>query len=83
MRGDVVPTSPGSAGSGGEEHLTARERQVLAHIAEGLTERQIAQRLGLSPKTVHTHRTNMMSKLGVHNVVALVRRALESGLVPA
>ena len=60
--------------------LTPREREVLTLIAQAKTERQIATYLGLSPKTVHTHRTSMMHKLGVHNVIALVRRAVRLGL---
>ena len=71
------PHTPGDVA----ERLTARERQVLALIGQGKTEREIARELGLSPKTVHTHRTSIMSKLRVHNVIALVRRALQLGLV--
>jgi DNA-binding NarL/FixJ family response regulator len=61
--------------------LTGRERQVLALIAEGKTEREVAGELGLSPKTVHTYRTSIMAKFRVHNVITLVRRALDLGLV--
>jgi len=60
--------------------LTPREREVLALIAQAKTERQIAGELGVSPKTVHTHRTSIMHKLRVHNVIALVRRAVRLGL---
>jgi DNA-binding NarL/FixJ family response regulator len=63
------------------ERLTTRERQVLALVAQGRTEREIARDLGLSPKTVHTYRTSLMRGLGAHNVIALVRRAVELGLV--
>jgi two-component system uhpT operon response regulator UhpA len=63
--------------------LTIRERQVLAMIAKGNTDKEIAARLELSPRTIHTYRTSIMSKLRVHNVIALVRRALELGLVTA
>jgi two-component system invasion response regulator UvrY len=61
--------------------LTGRERQVLSLIAEGRTEREVAGELGLSPKTVHTYRTSIMAKFRVHNVITLVRRALDLGLV--
>jgi DNA-binding NarL/FixJ family response regulator len=71
-----LPPVPGLAAE-----LTGRERQVLALVAQGQTERQIAKQLGLSPRTVHTYRTSLMSKLRVHNVIALVRRALDLGLV--
>jgi DNA-binding NarL/FixJ family response regulator len=60
--------------------LTPRERQVLAWIARGRTGPEIARLLGLSPKTVHAHRTSIMTKLGVHSSVALVRRAIRLGL---
>lgn len=62
------------------EMLTNRERDVLPLIVQGKTERQIGKDLGLSPKTVHTHRTSIMRKLGVHNVIGLVRRAIQLGL---
>lgn len=61
--------------------LTGRERDVLALIVEGLTDRQAAGELGLSMKTVHTHRQNIMAKLGVRTATALVRRAIQLGLV--
>ncbi len=61
--------------------LPQRQRQVLARIADGLTTREIAQRLGLSPKTVETHRSRLMRRLGVRNLAELLRRALELGLV--
>ncbi len=61
--------------------LPQRQRQVLARIADGLTTREIAQRLGLSPKTVETHRSRLMRRLGVRNLAELLRRALELGIV--
>jgi len=61
-------------------HLTPRERQILELIAQELTNAQIAERLGLSPRTVHTHRRSLMQKLGVRNSAGLVRYALEMGL---
>lgn len=61
--------------------LTDREREILSLIAEGVTHREIAARLCLSPKTVENHRSNIMRKLGVHNRVALVRTAHRLGLI--
>jgi DNA-binding NarL/FixJ family response regulator len=62
------------------ERLTPRERLVLRRVAEGRTNREIATELSLSPKTVDTHRTNLMRKLGVHDAQALraSRSAAES-----
>ena len=61
--------------------LTPREREVLHLIAQGYNNRQIAERLHISIKTVETHRGNMMSKLDVHDRAGLVRFAMQSGLI--
>jgi DNA-binding NarL/FixJ family response regulator len=61
--------------------LTPRERQVLKLIATGLSNRQIAQKLHVSIKTVETHRGNMMGKLGVHDRAGLVACAIKGGLI--
>jgi DNA-binding CsgD family transcriptional regulator len=61
--------------------LTARERQILARIARGETSLQIAQGLGISPKTVGSHRENIARKLGTSSVAVLVRFAIEHGIV--
>lgn len=63
------------------ESLTNRERQVLQLIAEGRTNKQIAQRLSLAPKTVDTHRTRLMRKLNIHDQTTLVKYALKKGIV--
>jgi len=61
--------------------LTAREREVLTYIAEGLTNREIAETLIISIKTVERHRENIMAKLNMHNRVELVRYAIKKGLI--
>ncbi|MGV8040145.1 MAG: response regulator [Thermoanaerobaculaceae bacterium] len=61
--------------------LTAREREVLTLVARGQTNQAIAERLGLSRKTVEVHRTNLMRKLGLHDVTELVKYALRAGLI--
>ena len=61
--------------------LSERELEVLTALAEGLGNKEIGERLFISPRTVDTHRTNLMRKLGVHNVVGLVRIAVQAGLV--
>ena len=63
------------------EGLTTREREVLAALAEGLSNKEIGERHFISPRTVDTHRTNLMRKLEVHNLAGLVRLAINSGLV--
>jgi len=63
------------------DQLTAREREVLAGVARGRTNKEIAAELGISHRTVETHRESLMRKLGIHTVAGLTRVALEAGLV--
>jgi DNA-binding NarL/FixJ family response regulator len=63
--------------------LTNREQEVLALIAEGLSTKAIAGRLGISFKTVACYRSRLMDKLGAPNTVALVRQAIRVGLIHA
>ena len=67
----------------GEEvrHLTAREEQVLRLIAEGLTNKQIGQQLGISHKTVARHRDNITQKLNLSSRAELTRYAIQMGLI--
>lgn len=61
--------------------LTEREQEVLQLAVEGKSNKDIARRLFISPKTVSVHRTNIMAKLGVHNSAELVRYAIHHNLV--
>ncbi len=63
------------------ESLTHREREVLKLVAEGKSNRFIAEFLSLSVKTVEKHRSNLMAKLDVHNASGLTAYAIEKGLV--
>jgi len=63
------------------ETLTTRERQVLQCVAEGKTNRQVAEQLGLAVKTVDTHRMRLMRKLNIHDHTNLVKYAVRRGLV--
>jgi DNA-binding NarL/FixJ family response regulator len=69
------------AGESAFDELTPREREVLQLVAEGLTSRQIAETLHVSEKTIEKHRSHLMGKLGVHDVVGLVREAIRRKLV--
>lgn len=60
--------------------LGPRERAVLQLLAEGLTSRQIAQKLSIAPSTVETHRRNISSKLRLHSVAELTKYAVREGL---
>ena len=61
--------------------LTRREFQVLQAIAHGKTNADIATQLGISPKTVDSHRTSLMAKLEVHSTASLLKRAMQDGLI--
>jgi two-component system response regulator NreC len=63
------------------ETLTQREREILKLIAEGYKNKEIAEDLCISVKTVEKHRANLMEKLNLHNVQALTALAIEKGLV--
>jgi DNA-binding CsgD family transcriptional regulator len=58
------------------ELLTPRERATLAQIVRGASSKEAARALGIGPRTVETHRENIMRKLGAKNTVDLVRRVL-------
>ncbi|MBI3919048.1 MAG: response regulator transcription factor [Betaproteobacteria bacterium] len=72
----------GSAARGPLESLSTRERQVLQLVVEGESSAEIARTVHLSPKTVETYRSRLMKKLGVANVTALVKFAVQHGLTP-
>ncbi len=61
--------------------LTPRQREVLRLVAEGLSTKQIARQLGISPKTVEAHRSQLMNALDIHDIAGLVRYAIRIGLV--
>ncbi len=61
--------------------LSDREREVLAHVAEGHGNKDIAKRLGVGVRTVQTHREHIMSKLNIHTVAGLTRFAVSHGIV--
>ncbi|MDU4294526.1 MAG: transcriptional regulator UhpA, partial [Enterococcus faecalis] len=64
--------------AGRQDPLTRRERQVAEKLAQGMSVKEIAAELDLSPKTVHVHRANLMEKLNVSNDVELARRMFDS-----
>lgn len=63
------------------QKLTFREREVLQLTAEGLSGGEISERLFISPRTVESHRANLMRKLGVRNQKELIRYAVQRGIV--
>jgi DNA-binding NarL/FixJ family response regulator len=64
----------------GLAQLTEREHEVFRHTAKGLSIKEIASALSLSPHTVRVHRVNLMRKLGLHDAASLTRFAIEQGI---
>src|ERR1700693_5553285 len=75
LSGDQRPFSPAVAQS-----ITEREREVLTRIALGNSNKVIARELGVSPKTVEKHRSNLMRKLQLHNAAAITMFAIRNGM---
>ena len=61
--------------------LTEREKEILTYVAKGMTNKEIAEFLNLSNRTVQTHRANIMKKLDLHSTVELLKFAIEKGLI--
>ena len=77
MRGELGREPPDALAQ-----LTGRERQVLVGVARGQTNKEIAQELGISHRTVESHRESLMRKLDVYTVAGLTKIALEEKLIP-
>ena len=84
-----TPAMGGPGNAQGEEgakdggDLTPREREIVQLVAEGRSSRKVAELLGVSIKTVESHRTNIMRKLDIRSVSQLVRYAVRNGLIQA
>jgi len=63
------------------QRLTRREREVLAGVADGLSNRMIGERLAISPRTVEIHRANMLNKMGASHTSEAIRIAIEAAVV--
>jgi DNA-binding NarL/FixJ family response regulator len=70
-----------AAHSRAEARLTPRQQEILILIAEGRTTKEIARHLGVSFKTASAHRSNIMSKLDIHDTAHLVRHAIRAGFI--
>ena len=64
-----------------ERWLTPDKRAIIAYLADGLSNKEIACRLGVGVRTVETHRERIMRKLDIHSVAGLTRFAISKGLV--
>ena len=69
------------SGSRKKEILTAREEEIVSLLCEGLQAKEVADKLGVSPRTVETHKANILKKLGFNNMIELVRYAFKMGIV--
>ncbi len=81
VTGHLVKLAVGQRSSTDSTGLTAREREILQLVAEGMSSKEIAEVLHVSVRTVDTHRSNLMEKLGIHKVSGLVRYAIREGLM--
>jgi DNA-binding NarL/FixJ family response regulator len=81
IAGIVVSNYLRPSGRGLVARLTGRQREVLQLVAKGLSSKDIAVRLDISPKTVDTHRLDLMEKLKLHSVAELTKFALREGFV--
>jgi DNA-binding NarL/FixJ family response regulator len=79
---DYMELSRNAPEKGRLASLSEREREILQLLAEGKANKEIAARLHVSPKTVHTYRSRMMVKLGLHDTPGLIRFAIQHGLTP-
>lgn len=61
--------------------LTRREQEIMVLLAQGLSNKQIAEKLFISPKTVENHRSNILRKLNIHSTIELVRYAARLGII--
>lgn len=75
----VAPLAPRRV----DDHLSGREREVLELLAQGFTNREIGERLGVSVKTVEGYRARLLDKLGMRTRAELVRYAMETGVLGA
>ena len=62
--------------------LSAREREIVTHIAEGLSNKEIASLLNIGTRTVETHRERLMRKLNIRSIAGLTRFAILNGYIP-
>ncbi|MBL6765140.1 MAG: response regulator transcription factor [Verrucomicrobiae bacterium] len=80
---NLIALSAGGENAEAAGLLTPRQREILQLIAEGKSTKEIAALLGVSVKTVETHRTQLMARLDIHEIAGLVRYAIRIGLVSA
>ena len=78
---DYLAEGPAEKQREATDRLTEREQEVLAHLADGARNNEIAETLSISPKTVARHRENIMRKLNLHSRTELVKYAIRKGII--
>ncbi|RJR31381.1 MAG: DNA-binding response regulator [Desulfobacteraceae bacterium] len=76
-----TPSREAKITDSGYRTLTPREQEVLRMLAEGLSSKEVAEKLFISPKTAENHRASIMNKLGLHSIHELIRYAARLGLI--
>lgn len=77
----IINAPKASEEASNDYQLTKREKEILAHIYDGVSNKEIAEELGKSVRTIETHRFNIMKKLSVNNVAELFKKVEREGLV--
>lgn len=78
---DPLNRSDGCNGNNALEQLTVRQLEILRLVASGKTSKEIARKLGISPKTVEFHRARLFQRVGVNDITGLTRFAVQNGLI--
>jgi two-component system nitrate/nitrite response regulator NarL len=79
---DAILSPKSASGAGVKDVLTAREREVLVLLAEGLANKEVARKLGISVRTAETHREHLSRKLNIAPIAGLTKYAIQHGLTP-
>ena len=82
VAGELLADLKGKSGAGEDpaKNLTLRQREILRLLVDGLSAKEIARNLDISPRTVEFHKYSMMQALGIPNTAGLIRFALETGI---
>jgi two-component system response regulator NreC len=78
----ITHPEPAGASNPARDLLTPRQKEILVLLCDGLSEKEVAYRLGLSYNTVHTHKHSLMQRLDLHSTAELVKYGVRMGLVP-
>jgi len=81
LKGFLKARSPHQQGRRASLRISPREYEIIRHLAEGKSNKEIAARLGITVRTVETHRSKIMLKLGVHSLAELIHYALDNEII--